>query len=63
MSIESPQKCCTHCGGINGYSYSRIERFSVQGDWDWHEAAEPVKVERETKPRCDDCNKVVVVYE
>ena len=51
--------CCPHCGGKNGYQYTRLELVTVNAVWGGEEEGQCEGVERETKPRCSDCNKII----
>lgn len=58
-NVKANLPCCPFCGGTSGYTYVRIERYAVTSGWDGNEEGQCDGVEKETKPRCIDCNKII----
>lgn len=57
---EEQEACCPHCGGTDGYYFKSIQEYEQSKDW--HGEAEGccfLRIVRETKPRCVDCQKLV----
>ncbi len=58
MSIDSLDKC-PYCDGDGGYEFVSVQRFSMHVGWDGVTDGEYTDTERETKPRCADCGKII----
>lgn len=50
---------CPYCGSDEGYGYRSIQSFDMCGMWGKDPEGECNGVVRETKPRCNNCGKVI----